>query len=143
MIIFPAASVLVLGYIALTLAAIGMMAWTGFIAFATAAVAALLLPVATIFGLIGLIAAARGLMHVVWPAGIVVDALTAQPLADGAGEDVNGVQDALDRWETDGGRAAFARPRSVRRHAHRGYLVHVRTRRNMGRSVAPRSEPPR
>ena len=60
MIAFPAASVVIVVYVATVIAAIGVMAWIGMIAFVCLAAAALVVPIAILLAVLG------GIKEVQW-----------------------------------------------------------------------------
>ena len=105
---FPATSALVVVHVGLTLAAIGIMAWTGLIAFASIAAAVLIVPVATIASVCGVVAGVRWLVRTRSPR---TDPAEPAKLRRTDDRDAKGIlcgprQEALDDWETDGGPAA-------------------------------------
>lgn len=123
-IIFPAATALLLAYVAVTLTAIAMLAWTGMIAFATAATAALIVPTATVFAVLAIMALVT---RIVSARQATKDSLkqNSSPQREG-GEIVNALQESLDDWETDGG-TALRPPRTfARSRVHRSRVARRR-----------------
>jgi hypothetical protein len=127
---FPAASALVLAYIAFLLAALGIMAWTGLIALASAAAAALIVPVVTIVSVYGIIAGVRWFIRMTFSAPHAEEAAQSPQKVghDHEGAERDSLQQSLDRWETEGGAAVPVRLRSSWRRAWRPASRILRTR---------------
>jgi hypothetical protein len=127
-IIFPAATSLLLAYAAVTIAAIGMLAWTGMIALATAAAAALIVPIATVFAVLGVIAGVRAIAQRASTRAVTNNGLEQAPTThrDDATIALTLFQESLDDWETDGGPAPRVPRAPSRRPIYRSRIARRR-----------------
>lgn len=111
MIAFPATSAVVILYLAAAIAAIGVMAWAGFLALGGAMAALLIVPLALLFMIAGIVAFVRWMVRRVPP--VVVADEPPQRREKAETERIKTMDESLADWETDGGLVSPARLRSV------------------------------
>ena len=111
LIAFPATSAFVVIYIAATIAAIGVMAWAGFLALGGAMAALLIVPLVLLFTIAGVIAFVRWMIRRGSPRLVVDEHTQRKEFAES--ERIKTMDESLADWETDGGLVAPARLQSV------------------------------
>ena len=112
---FPAAFGVAVVYVAVSLGAIGMMAWTGMIALVSVALASLLVPVLSGVTVFAVVAGVRRLMPTASPPSDVggFNEQQVTPAGPDRGASTDVLQEELDDWETDGGPAAPPRRKAA------------------------------
>jgi hypothetical protein len=112
MIAFPAATAIVVTYMAAAIAAVGVMAWAGMVAFASLAAAILIVPVVIVLAIFGINASVGWIVRILSGRRGLDNAALGQQLGGNGSSDA--LAESLAKWETDGGRAGPPQSQSTR-----------------------------